>query len=195
MTVFSVRTAASSDDAYQQNATMNLTGALNCSGPTQYMGLRFLGITIPAGSTIDVCYITLNLPSGSFDDPNVVFWGELAASPGTYTTTDNDITDRTKTTNNVAWSGSGLGTGTENSPSLVAIMQEIIDQGGWGSGNAAAIMLYGNTGSALRVTSYDNDPALCPLLYVEYTAPSGGSTRQRKRHLAQGMRMGSELGF
>lgn len=196
MATLSVQIAASSDDANQSGTTMDLTSTnVNVNAANQYGGFRFTGLTIPAGSTIDVCYITFNFPSGSFDEPNVTFWGELAANPGTYTTTASDITNRTKTTASVAWQPGNLGIGLHNSPSLVTIMQEIIDQGGWASGNAAAIMVYGGTGSLFRVTGYDGTPASAALLYTEYTAPSGGSSRQRKRHLAQGLRMGSELGF
>lgn len=196
MTVFSVRTAASSDDAQQQGTTMSLTGALNCNNSTHYLGLRFLGITIPGGSTIDVCYIAFNLTNGSFVDPDITFWGELSPNAATYTTAASDITNRTKTTHSVPWVASGIGTGVKNSPSLVAIMQELIDQGGWGSGQALAFMVYGNSGSsAFRASSYNTDSGNAPLLYVEYTAPSGGSSRQRKRHLAMGLEMGSKLGF
>ena len=55
------------------------------------------------------------------------------------------------------------------SPDLTAVIQSIIDLGGWTSGDAMALII---SGSGLRSAhSFDSDPARAPVLHIEFEAP------------------------
>ena len=70
------------------------------------------------------------------------------------------------------WSGTDIGTGDHNL-TVTSIVQEIVDQGGWASGNAMALLLYG-VAASLRITSYNTSTTLCARLAIDYTEGGGG---------------------
>jgi hypothetical protein len=182
MTIFSTPIAASSDDAQEASGTMTLNGAnLNANLTTQVVGLRFPGVTVPPGSTINNAYLTLNLPSASYDDPNTAIRGSAEANPATFTTTTNDLTSRAKTTAAVTWSATNVGTGNRNTPDLSALVAEMIALPGWASGNAMAFYFLPNSGSALRFYAYDNGSGIASLT-IDYTEPSAGGQPRRTMH-------------
>ena len=100
--------------------------------------------------------------------------GEKSANPGTFIGTVNNITGRTPTTASVAWVPVGWSTiGAagldQRTPDLTTVIQEIVDQGLWASGNSLVIVV---TGSGERVAeSFNGDPAGAPVLHVEFSTP------------------------
>ncbi len=55
----------------------------------------------------------------------------------------------------------------QRTPSLVALVQEIVDRPGWVEGNGMAFII---SGSGTRVAeAVDGDPAAAPLLHIEYS--------------------------
>ena len=62
-----------------------------------------------------------------------------------------------------AWDTAGQ---THQSPSLVPIVQELIDRPGWASGNALVVLVSGTGRRTAR--SYDANPAKAPLLHIDY---------------------------
>jgi hypothetical protein len=56
---------------------------------------------------------------------------------------------------------------------VTSIVQEIVNQGGWASGNAMALLLYG-VASCLQITNYDTSTTLCARLAIDYTEGGGG---------------------
>ena len=62
----------------------------------------------------------------------------------------------------------------ERTPDLKAIVQEIIDRGGWAALNDMAFML---TGTGTRTAkSYEGSATGAPLLHIEYYVPAAGLT-------------------
>jgi hypothetical protein len=57
---------------------------------------------------------------------------------------------------------------------VTSIVQEIVNQGGWASGNAMALLLYGVASCAIQITSYDTSTTLCARLAIDYTEGGGG---------------------
>lgn len=196
MTTISKRVSASTDDARDDNTAWpgySATGVLfvgNADADTLWSGMRFTGINIPAGSTINSCTLTLERPDWSgAGNENVNVYMEEAASPLTFSST-NSPWDRgnggaTLTTATVNWLlGPDNGPGDiETSPDLSALLQEILDDLGT-QVNDIVILTRGNTPTAHAVVaSYDTDPTSAPLLDIDYTAGSGGGMAIRKRRL------------
>ena len=174
MATFNATITAGSDDAREDAGTVTLTGTnITIDTTTRYGGLRFLGVTVPQGSTINAATLTVELPSASFDDPDVTIWANDVDSASTFTTGANNISSRTPTTATVVWSASSIGTGVKVSPELKTIIQEIVNRAGWVSGNAIALILKGNSTSALRFSTYEGGGANAEL-DIDYTAPSAG---------------------
>ena len=175
MATFNATITAGSDDAREDAGTVTLTGTnITIDTTTRYGGLRFLNVTIPQGSTINAATLTIELPSASFDDPDVTIWANDVDSASTFTTGANNISSRTPTTATVVWSASSIGTGVKVSPELKTIIQEIVNRAGWVSGNAIALILKGNSTSALRFDTYEDGAGANAELDIDYTAPSAG---------------------
>lgn len=158
MATFNTAIAASTDDADQAAGavTTNAT-TLNANATSQYIGLRFLNVTIPQGATISAATLNVYFTSASFDSPNVLIYAEDVDDAATFTTGANDISGRTLTTANVAWNASNIGTGSKTSPDIATVIQEIIDRPGWASGNDIVIIIKGNSASsAMRIATYDS---------------------------------------
>ena len=173
MATWSGACGASADDANQNGTAVSLTAVLQVFSATRYVGVRFPNVTVPQGATINSATLTVDVPSTSLDSPNGVTWyGELATNAAAFTTTASDITNRARTSATLVWSGSNIGTGDHNL-TVTSIAQEIVNQGGWASGNAMALLLYGVTAN-LQITSYDTSTTLCARLAIDYTAGGGG---------------------
>ena len=79
---------------------------------------------------------------------NLIIEGQLAVNPPAFTTTAKDISSRTARTEvQVQWAVENWTTVGQKSqtPDLAAILQEIIDQADWASGNAIALIVSDDT--------------------------------------------------
>ena len=74
-----------------------------------------------------------------------------------------------------SWTAGAQGA-AQRSPSLVSLVQQVVDRSGWAPGNALVLII---SGSGLRrAESYDGIRAAAPLLHVEYQRadqPGGGA--------------------
>jgi len=131
---------------------------LHFEGSDDYVGMRWTGVTIPPGAIITNARIQFHVDENP-NDPNPVtlnfagqliadlnFAGQLIADAPAFTTTAFDITDRTNTVADVSWAvPTWVATDDELpaqlTPDLSTIVQEIVNQGGWASGNAMVIMI------------------------------------------------------
>lgn len=183
MTTFSAQVAASSDDADQAAGTVDLTAStMNANSASQYIGLRFLNVTIPNAATINSASISLNFTSASYDDPDVTIYAEATDDSTTFTTGSSNISGRTSTSATVTWTATGIGTGTKTSPDIKTVIQEIVNRGGWTSGNDINIIIKGNGGSsAFRIRSYDAGSDY-PQINIDYTAGGGSTQPSRTMH-------------
>lgn len=183
MATLDLEVTASGDDAQETDAgtvTINGTSILT-DATNEWGGARFLNVTIEPGSTIDVAYMSL-MPVSGGDEPNHTFYGHDTATPAIFTAGigNTDISERTRTTANTVWASADLGANGStyfDTPSLVDIVQEIIDLPGWASGNNIAFVWHGSADANrdLQVIAYDSGPGNSPpLLHIEYTAPSAG---------------------
>jgi hypothetical protein len=165
----------SSDDAEQENDEMDdlydddLDIGYEYKDASEinivYLGLRFRGINIPAGATIDSAFIVIHSHEGkSADDvAKITIAGEKNANPETFSM-DSLITKRPKTSASVRWEIAeewGLYT-KHRTPDIKSVVQEIIGLQGWNSGNALSFILSGenqgvsDTENARELESFEN---------------------------------------
>lgn len=168
--------AASGDDGFtilgalSVVATANQIG--NNAGNTVSAFCRFLNITIAQGLTIDSATVTFvansSQPATSCD---VTIAGEKAANasaPISYA----EFNAATRTTATVAWSlGATVADSTFVSPDITTIIQEIVNQSNWQSGNAIQIFLDDDSSAASAFRdfkSYDGSVSESALLTITY---------------------------
>ncbi|MFA5673935.1 MAG: hypothetical protein WC912_05700 [Thermovirgaceae bacterium] len=152
-------------------------------------GLVFKDVAVPAGATITNAYITF-VAAGSISGTTVNsrITGQKATDPGDISSLSDyqarrgtDVggaNNNGRTTAQVSWDSIAAWTGgtSYNSPDIKSIIQEIIDQEGWASGNNICLFFDDHEGRSTAsdgvrraAYSYDDVPASAPTLYIEYT--------------------------
>jgi hypothetical protein len=139
------------------------------------VGLRFAGLAIPQGAEITSAYVQFTVDERAKGESSLVVRGQQADSAPAFTSATNDISARPTTAASVAWSPSAaiwavVGTAgpDQRTPSLTAVVQEIVNRPGWASGNALVIVV---TGSGRR-TAESFEGGFPPVLHVEYARGS-----------------------
>ncbi len=178
--VLESRVSASSDDAEEsssgriERASSDLELVLEDT--LQTVGIRFAGVNIPQGAIITNAYVQFQVDEANSETTALTIQGQAADNAPTFTSTDFDISSRSRTTNRVSWSPAawperGAAGPDQQTPNLASVIQEIVDRSGWRSANSLALIV---TGSGKRVAeSFDGDQAAAPLLHVEYTTDPG----------------------
>ena len=146
---------------------------------TQIIGLRFQNVTIPAGATITYADIEFIADEADAGATSFTLEGQLDIDPATFSVTAFDISGRTNRTTAVPWNNLAAWAidDVDNTPDIKVIIQEIVDQAGWGSSNQSLVIII--SGSGKRVAeSFDGElsGASAPLLHVDYTTGSVGAT-------------------
>ncbi len=176
------------DDGSSSDLEMPWEDEANLSN-YQVICLRFVDIQIPEGADITSANVQFTgddekLTGGPV---NLIINGLLQLNPGTFGGNEDIYTVRDpKTTAEVKWSdilewGSGSATPASRTPDISSVIQEIMAQEGWASGNALVLFIRDDETNP----SADNRSALSdsPLLQIEYTVsyamdpnPSDGGT-------------------
>jgi hypothetical protein len=142
------------------------------NGGAQKVGIRFVGVNIPQGATIVNAYIQFKVGKASTDSTTLAIRGDARANALAFTNTARNVSSRPKTRKVVNWSPPswpkvGAAGSAQATPNLAPIIQEIVSQPGWVSGNSMVIIV---TGRGKRVAkAYEGNAAGAPLLHVDYT--------------------------
>jgi len=168
------RIAASNDDAEEvTGSTVNLSSGdleLIQDGGAQTVGLRWTAVAIPVGATITSAYVQFAAREAQSEVTNLVIRGQAADNPATFASGAGNVSTRPRTTATVNWSPPAWAVGQagpgQQTPDLRTVIQEIVDRGGWASGNALAIIING-TGHR-TAWSFNGQAASAPLLHVEF---------------------------
>ncbi|MCH7558476.1 MAG: LamG domain-containing protein [Planctomycetes bacterium] len=188
-----VRVAATNDDAEEHISAGNMEsmtssdlelGHEGVAGATslQSVGVRFTGVGIPKDVTIRKAWVQFTA-----DDINnerhippvsVIIEGELSPNPVEFTSIDRDISSRATTTASEVWdipmwTAVRSAGPDERTPDISSIIQEIIDQDGWASGNAMVVIFRDNPANPSQGTreaeAFDGESSSAALLHIEYT--------------------------
>jgi len=145
----------------------------------QMVGMRFEDIAIPKGSVILEAWIEFECDeteTGTEAFVSLIIEGELSPDAPTFTGIDFDIIPRPRTTAKVVWTPVPWTAVSQKdqTPNIAAVIQEIVNQDGWKSGNALVIIISDdpdNPSEGLRCAeAYDGEAANAPLLHIEFTS-------------------------
>lgn len=169
MPTIDIDVAANTDDGYIEGSSIE-TGPMYCG---YYYGsrsgwLRFPGVSGLSGATITAAYFNNNGEGQKTGTPNVRIYGNKVAAP-VAPTSASDYNAKAVTSAYASWTGDA-----EDSPSLVGVIQEIVD-----SYDPTAIMLLlKDNGSPTNEHFYYYNPydwGGLSTLHIEYTE---GGTQQ-----------------
>jgi len=174
-----IRVKTSNDDAEEYSGGsvhLNSTDLeLIYDTSSQVVGLRFAGVNLPRGAKIVNAYIQFKVDEKSADVITLKIQGEASTNAATFTKTARNISARPRTASTVtwtppAWTTVGAAGSDQTTPNLTAIIQELVNQPNWTSGNAMVIIITGTTGKRVA-KAYDSEAAGAPLLHIEYALP------------------------
>lgn len=149
----------------------------------KYQFLRFINIDIPQGSTINSAVITFRSAeevNTAGVPPDITIQAESQDNPGVLVDVANNISNRAKTTNSVAWANPSFAQSLTNydSPDISTIIQEIVNRPGWSSGNAINIICTtddpGADGNYNNALEYEENPSVAAILTIDFSIQSGG---------------------
>lgn len=174
--IVDVRVAKGADDV-EENSTgvMYMDSSdleLVYDGTNQVVGMRFPSLNIPKGATITNAYLQFKVDETSSEVTSLAIQGELSSNALAFTTTNRNVSTRLRTTSSISWLPVkwltlGATGADQRTPNLTALVQEIVNQANWASGNSLVVII---TGTGHRVAeAYEIDPGGAPLLHVEYT--------------------------
>lgn len=132
--------------------------------------VRFTGVTIPAGATITSATLQLYFKSVEYgSDPKCTIYADDQSNPSVVSSGSNGD-GRTKTTANAAAELPEAGTWW-TSPSLVSVIQELVNSYSYASGSAIQLFLLGNVAGSgyIKVYDYGTDSSKSAKLHIEYT--------------------------
>jgi len=118
-------------------------------GSDQVVGLRFTGVSIPAGSSVVNAYVQFRTDEAGSTATSLVVEGEAADDAVPF---DPDVrwhvSSRARTSASVGWTPSPWSTIGEagpdqRTPDLAAVIQEIVGRPGWSAGNALVLIVTG----------------------------------------------------
>ncbi|MCG8404495.1 MAG: hypothetical protein MI923_04770 [Phycisphaerales bacterium] len=178
VTTFEVRVNRSKDDAEEDGGTWNSKLEL---GQMDYVGFRFRNVNVPQGANITAAYVEMRAADSNSENTDLTIFGQDADTTSEFSGSSS-ISGRPKTSASVTWNNVPNWTSNQvyQTPELKTIIQEIVDRGGWSSGNSMVIMLRSDDLNGKRmVVSYDSGSgddddggggsATAPLLHIEYT--------------------------
>ncbi len=140
-------------------------------GKDKNIGLRFTGISIPAGATITSAYLYFVSNTNQSNSGSVDVYANKTASPADFCSNSN-VNLRTRTTAKTSWAVGSWSNGTEYQSSDVKnVIQELVTTyGAYSNGSIAMIMI--STGfNNVEAKSYEtnNNSSQAPRLVINYT--------------------------
>lgn len=172
---------AGADDAEEKSdGSMDLVSGDLDFGSKPYHGIRFTNITIPQGATITSAKVQFTADkNGESTTANLVVKGQDSNDAGPFSTTQNNLSNKNRTSASQTWNVPAWNTANERSsnqqtPDLKAIIQEIVDMSGWQSGNDLAIFIEGTTGKRSAKT-YEGNSADAPEITINFEEGNGSS--------------------
>ncbi|MBJ2135371.1 pilus assembly protein PilY [Paraglaciecola chathamensis] len=167
----------SSDDATERSGSVSLnSSSLTLSAGTEQVitGLRYQMLNIPQGATITSAYLRFTSRGYDASATTINIAAELTANATTFTSSQQNISSRTQTSNQVIWDQENdwpsVGD-TVASIDFSTVIQEVVDLADWCGGNNLNIILtaQGLSASSNRLAdSFEQGGGLSPQLVVVY---------------------------
>tara|TARA_R110002020_G_scaffold12409_8_gene45535 strand:- start:1093 stop:1713 length:621 start_codon:yes stop_codon:yes gene_type:complete len=179
ITTWSARIAASGDDGYwspdmdfDNSATTTKVGFDGMMFDDINSFFRFQNVIVPNAATISTATLTVVIGVNASATFDMTIIGEDVNDSAAYAD-ETDAGDATETTANVTWSGSSSWetSDVEVSPDIKTIIQEIVNRGGWASGNDLTLRVKNKTedsGEEYSFKTYDDSAGVSALLTIKY---------------------------
>jgi len=162
-----LQVGATADDACEISGVMHLDHTYADIYAANHFGARFTGSLPEKGDTVMTAVLSLYAAT-AWGVGDVDIYADDVANPPTFTTGANNISNRTKTTAKVDWAGA-LVEGWNALPSLVSIVQELVDSYDGVSLDAIVLLLFGMSASTSEVSTWDSgDHSLGPKLALTW---------------------------
>jgi len=165
------------DDVNEDGSTLSLSDSTvwigtGASTTLSYTGLRFTGVNLPKGAKISSAILKLYSTQSQWMSISLSMAGDLTGNSSVFSSSSKP-SGRTLTaakvthSSNVSWSANAWYTLNED---LSAVVQEIVNQSSWTSGNSLSIILKGTGGSYARkyIKSYEGGGTYSPQLIITY---------------------------
>ena len=181
------RVSASSDDCYARPsrlggddvfslASNHFPGGWGGGATDHYScGARFLAVAVPNGATITAAYLTFTSKDNlNATTVNTNIIGEAVNDAVTFTNLAN-YEGRARTAAIIPWDniGAWINNVEYQSPSIVSIIQEIVDRPGWASGQDIVVFWEDDSSTAQgayrNAHSWNSDPTKALKLHITYT--------------------------
>lgn len=160
--------ASSADDTYEYYEKYRWINAPSENDvvleSTSWGGLRFSDLPVPQGARIVSANVEVLIAYR--DDPSLYIYAQDTDNAADFSASG----PRTRAGMRyfVRWYADSIGEGWRTSPDLAPLIQEVVDQPGWRSGNAL-VLLWQNAGGRLRFRQWDHDGGLSAArLHVVY---------------------------
>ncbi|MCP4257410.1 MAG: hypothetical protein GY774_07755 [Planctomycetes bacterium] len=163
-------------DAYNTSSDLEITDDNVDNGGRQIIGMNFRDISIVSGAKISSAYIEFvcDETKDGTEDAFLLISGHLTANPDGFTDPFT-ISDRPMTQAKVPWEPepwTAVGQ-ISQTVDISSIIQELIDQEGWASGNAIEIIISEDTSKpeftgSRTAESFNGSEPEAPLLHIEF---------------------------
>lgn len=192
------------DDAYEygsgtfdNSASTVLLRSENSTTGSNYRcgGFRFQTVAVPNAATINAGTYCEAYVSGPADDPRLWFIGNDVDDAQDFND-EQDIIGRARTAATVAADEQGVGTGAYwgSSYDIATVIKEIVDRGGWASGQDIVILFIAQTTDPRRSCVFEayDDPggANNANLHIDYTEAAAAEGLAGERGIVRGARRG-----
>ena len=177
---------ASADDAEQvvsSGAVTLASGDLNLpldGNRLQMAGMRFSGVTVPQNATITRAYVQFQADEVSTGPVTLSITGQLATDAAGFTTATSSISSRSQTAgvtwSPADWSVLGARTAVQQTADISSVVDAIVSQSGWASGNHLVLIVKQTSGAGNRIAeSFDGGAAKASVLHIGLAAPDRSS--------------------
>ena len=176
--------STSSPVGYMDHGSSDLELTTEAANRRQMVGLIFRAVAIPKGSSITSATIQFTCDDDDNQEgplPVDIYGFKEANTTAPFADVPFNVTSRPKTTAKVTWSipvwaTKEARTDNEKSPDIKTIVQEIVNQSGWASGNNMGFILQNEElGNIHREAAAVEDgvPAAAAGLIITYSAGTG----------------------
>lgn len=132
----------------------------------QTVGIYWPNLYIQSGQSIANAYIQFETDETGYSGTvNLTIRGELSTNASTFTSSSNNVTNRTTTTDSVTWTitntwnSAGETGADQRTTDVSSILEEIVSQGGWTTGSPVVMIIDRTDGGSNRRVA-ENDPVL-----------------------------------
>ena len=135
----------------------------------QLVGLNFVGLGLPKGAVVTNAYIRFTAVGADSDSIAVSIQADNSASPAGFGSRRNDLSNRLRTSASVTWPvPNWLAGSVQQTPNISVVIQQVISQPDWSSGNDLVIIIDRSSGTGRRRAFPSSAGAQSPELTVVY---------------------------